>query len=200
MFVPTSSGSSDQANWNQVNSLAKDVQNSKVTQVFNDSTDRRVLLGKGKDDFYGLKVSKPGFDVYDATDDELAFNSDQNVFKIVLSGTTSVSISGSFPSFVPQTATVAHGLGTTPAFTVYVENPNYSTLTGLIASSGQGLTATPFTVYYNNSVTVEALLTISARADATNLYIDIINLTLVSTGFPSWTWNLKYYIMQETAK
>jgi hypothetical protein len=82
-FNPILPSSSSGANNTQINKLAADVRGSKVTQVFKDAKDRRVLLGRGKDDFYGLKVSKPGFDVYSASDDNLIFNSNNNVFKIL---------------------------------------------------------------------------------------------------------------------
>lgn len=72
---------------NQTNTAIRELNARDITEVFKDDTGvRRVLIGKGADGFYGLKVSKPTFDVYTAEDDELVFNSSQNVFKIVQTG------------------------------------------------------------------------------------------------------------------
>lgn len=77
-----------------VNQNILELKGRELTEFFkDDSGTRRVLLGKGADGFYGLKVSPEGTDVYTATDAELIFNSDQNVFKILDKPTVSFSIS-----------------------------------------------------------------------------------------------------------
>lgn len=73
-----------------------------------------------------LRISKAGFDAETAADNELVFNSSNNVFKIVLSGTgtfpaTSVSTAGSGATSDTKENTFAHGLGYTPAFLAYME-------------------------------------------------------------------------------
>lgn len=85
--TPVNSGSSQAAVANTVNSLAKELESTKSVQVFKDDTGtRRVILDKD-----GLRTSEAGVDVYSATNDQLTFNSNYNLPKIVASGTASVT-------------------------------------------------------------------------------------------------------------
>lgn len=194
-----SSDSSKQAVTNQINAIQRDIQNSKVTQIFKDDTgDRRVLFGKGEDGFYGLKVSKPGYDVHTAADEDLIFNSSQNIFKIVgtyditsPSYTTAVVAAGDVGLDVSATS-VAHGLSFIPALVAY------------IADSG--------TYYPLNRVTwgIDAgnikygQFAFQVYADATDITFQIITflsaigaasgVSASSTGF-----TIKVYALQETA-
>jgi hypothetical protein len=75
--------------------------NNTVAQgtLVNDGNNDRILLGFQKDGFgtgvdYGLKISKDGEDVKTASNDNLIFNSAQNVFKIVGAGTMTVNKAG----------------------------------------------------------------------------------------------------------
>jgi len=65
---------------------------------------------------YGIKVSRPGYDVKTATPEQLAFSSKYSTFKIHArdSGTVNSASGGGL-------ATIAHGLGYTPAFLVHVD-------------------------------------------------------------------------------
>lgn len=64
---------------------------------------------------YGIKVSKPGFDVFTATGNQLIFKSDTDLIKVVLSGTVSLSSTWT---------TIAHNLGYVPQFLVFVNDSN----------------------------------------------------------------------------
>ena len=59
---------------------------------------------------YVLWVSKPGFDVKTATEDQLAYNSDQNVLKIYASGTVAAT---------SKFTTISHDLGYAPMTLVF---------------------------------------------------------------------------------
>ena len=61
---------------------------------------------------YGLKISKPGYDILTAGVKDQIFNSSYNSFKIVAQGTTSISV----PTSGGGSVTIAHGLSFTPAF------------------------------------------------------------------------------------
>lgn len=96
--------------------------------VYNDGSVDRVLIGFLKGGFgskeIGLKVSKDSYDVKTATDDQLVFNSSQNVFKIVTTGTTSLTLPSLTLSSVGMQSsnvniTIAHNLGYVPAALVY---------------------------------------------------------------------------------
>ncbi len=102
--------------------------------IFTDSPGRRILtqddnqvnvvsmgnigLDSSGTQLWGLKVAKPGVDVTTATDSQLVFNSQQNVFKIVKEGTVPILISYvhdvSRPDLAYSYGTVQHSLGFTP--------------------------------------------------------------------------------------
>ena len=68
---------------------------------------------------YGLKVSKDGYDVLTATDEELAFSTKYSLQKIFLQG--NIIVVGT-PS-TEVISSVAHNLGYKPAFLVWVRDP-----------------------------------------------------------------------------
>jgi hypothetical protein len=75
-FKNIGGGSSLEGIVNDINQNIFELKNREVTQIFKDDTGaRRVLLGKGADGFYGIKVSKANKDVYDVSDDDLLFSS-----------------------------------------------------------------------------------------------------------------------------
>lgn len=77
--VPQIPGNASQSDIiNTANTAIGELNNRDSVLIFKDDVGtRRVLLGKGND-FYGIKVSKTGSDVYSATDDELLFSSSFN--------------------------------------------------------------------------------------------------------------------------
>ena len=67
---------------------------------------------------YGLKISKSGYDVKTATPVQLIFSSAFNTFKIVLSGSTSVS-GDAYDSFSTE---VTHDLNYVPLWLVFYKS------------------------------------------------------------------------------
>lgn len=168
-----------------VNQNVLELKNRETTEIFKDDTGiRRVLLGKGADGFYGLKVSKPTFDVYSAGDDELAFNSDQNVFKIVQTDTYNFTVDGTSSQFI----SIPHDLSFSPVIIAYISfSGNYNPLPTSLSSSS-------FTVLGATYVGFQSWLSFSV--DQTNIYFNLDN--------PSGAYNgsivpIKYYLLQETA-
>lgn len=146
---PINSSSSPEGVASAVNSVIRDIQGMQSVQIFNDDTGtRRVMLGRGSGGFYGLKVSQEGIDVYDASDSQLVFNSNNNVFKIVSSGTLNVpEMSTTLFSTNTYTASVQsqfvdHNLGYTPAVIGFITNSSQSVFLPMpyvnIASGGTG--------------------------------------------------------------
>lgn len=85
MAQPMNTSNSTEANYNQFNELNRQVQAMQDVQVFKDDTGtRRVLLGKGADGFYGIRVSKVNEDVYDGTDENMLFSSSFNTESHIL--------------------------------------------------------------------------------------------------------------------
>lgn len=173
-------------NFSQITDMFRELYNRTITEIFKDDSGvQRVLLGKGANGFYGLKVSKSGFDVYDATDAQLVFNSDQNNFKIVSSFTT--SITGSATS--NTVTTIAHGLGYTPAILAFLN-----------AGLAGGAVRTPlptWTTLNRDDVNhvVNFRTWINAEVDGTNVYLDFFN----STASPIGPLTVTIYLLQETA-
>jgi hypothetical protein len=170
---------------NEMNKNILELKNNEVVQYFKDDTGtRRVMMGKGPDGFYGLKVSQEGNDVYTATNDQLVFNSDNNVFKIVLSGIAVVNYAASAGQ---AETTVAHNLGFVPAGMVYLIPDNAA--------------------YYQPTPLVVTDISTGAVLQEFDWYVDDTNLTLrftknnvAGSGYASAsTASYKYFLFQETA-
>jgi hypothetical protein len=182
-FNPILPSSGSGANNTQINKLAADVRGSKVTQVFKDAKDRRVLLGKGKNDFYGLKVSKPGFDVYSTADENLVFNSNNNVFKIVDSGVVDLVVTNPSTS---ATAVYNHNLGYKPAFVAFAD----------IIGNQYSLPLPTFDIYGTGSGTV---LNFQKAIQADSSTTQLLFSYYAASAQPTTTYKIRYYIFKETA-
>jgi hypothetical protein len=64
---------------------------------------------------FGIKVSKPGYDVKTCDDKDLVFSSQWNVFKIKARGSLTVTV----PPMTIQEAEATHNLGYSPAFLAF---------------------------------------------------------------------------------
>lgn len=159
-----------------------------------DGENKAALGFYGAANKFGLKVADDGVDVLTATDDQLVFNSEQNTFKIVGSGTVTV---GSFTvTFAGNdwktgsatTVTIPHGLSYVPAIKAYINNassyyPIPLSLTSVVTGVGGGFVVEQFRVY----------------VDSTNIYFmhDGYGFNAITTNYSSAT--IKYYLLQETA-
>jgi len=186
----------------QVNDGFRAISNEARTSIVKDDAgQQRLLTGYQQGGFsngdVGVKLSQTGVDVGQATDDQLIFSTDFNLFKIAQSGTVSYTPPSSLAGATPQlVATIPHNLGVSPAFMVYVTNPNLSG----VGYTSPGLTNLPSTVYITNSGSI--ILVSTADVDTTNLYIRFTYLAGGAgsiTGLEAFTWNYKYYILRETA-
>lgn len=192
-FKPLSSSNSDETNLAQMNDMLRELYARDTVQIFKDDTgQRRVLLGKRGDD-YGLFVSKATFDVFNASNDDLVFNSGQNVFKIVDSGTIvspAISVSnpgaGNFDSG-SATTTVSHSLGYIPAVIGYITG-GASTYFPLPfhSVSGASTSCRWFTLY-----------TIASDTDVVfQIDVTVYNQAFSLTG---GEYTLNFYLLQESA-
>lgn len=148
--------------------------------------------GKG-----GFRVAKPGFDVRTATPDQLIFNSDQNVFKIVKTD-SSPDPTYSVPFISGQYSTgsgvisKAHGLlkpdgtGYTPAIIAYIQESSTKYL------------AMPYS-QFNGIGNAAQWLKITADVDDTNVYIRTSVLCYNQGASAGGSFLIKYYLLQETA-
>lgn len=142
----------------------------------------RVLMGNQSVYGEGFYVTKPGIDVKTAKSDaDFIFNSNQNVFKIVETGTTNVTTPAAISS---ANFTINHNLGFVPITIAYINNayqfiPLPVTFWGTTASKGSA----------------EFEMHIQGVTD-TQIIFQITNWASLFNGqvFP-----LKYYFLQETA-
>lgn len=141
---------------------------------------------------FGLKVAKDGYDVLTAADSELVFNSEQNVFKIVQTGTASMpALSTGIPgagNFLSAygSKVISHNLGYKPAILAYLsfDNTYYQALPYNIHAGTGG------SAYW---LTVNVLTT-----DSTVFFEQYI--TAYGPAGSGWgTYTVKYYLLQETA-
>jgi hypothetical protein len=131
---------------------------------------------------FGLKVAKEGYDVLTAADENLVFNSEQNVFKIVATAATSITALAPVNS---ATVAVTHNLGFTPTIIAYVNN------------AGQYVPI-PFTIWSASAASkgqAELALFINT-VNSTQIVFQLDNYNALFTGT---VYPIKYYVVQETA-
>lgn len=142
-----------------------------------------------------LRVAKDGFDATTATNDQLVFNSENNIFKIVLSGTATVVVPATFNSGTLLTTTVPHGLGIKPAFSAFVDIPLGDGSTTL-----QGkLTNLPAMILRGTAPVGAITVRATADVDTTNIYFRVENTGGFNITGVDGNWVFKYYLQQETA-
>jgi len=113
---------------------------------------------------YGIKISQPGIDVFDANPEDLVFSSKYKTLKVSSRGNGTLTDSA-------RTATIPHGLGYVPFFLVHTQlDP--SVATNAVVGDNTDYFINPFRL--SGAIgTYEAENThdIVAWADSTNLYI-----------------------------
>lgn len=154
----------------------------------------KLLAGVDEDGGVRVKLAQTGIDVKVATDNELIFSSDFNLFKVVQSDTDSLTIPNPLVAGSTQTLTIAHNLGYIPAAMVYANVPTIASLT----NSGQ-LAPLPLELLDVDSIGSEIYIHLGFRIDDTNLYIDVKNTTGVDISSLPTPWTFRYYIFIETA-
>lgn len=124
----------------------------------------------------GFFVAQQGVDVRQATDAQMIFNSNNDIFKIVLSGTATLSVMN---GDTQGNATVAHNLGYAPVYLAYLGGTQIIQLPAFSFFAGVGIS-----------------VIWAATVDANNIYFEVANFM---GTFTATTWDIKYYLLQETA-
>ena len=185
----------------QTNEALRQLSNEDRTKIIkDDSGTPRLLTGFQQDGFensnVGVKMSQTGVDVQAAQNDELIFSTDFNLFKIVGTGTGSCTPPASWAASEVVRDTVPHNLGYKPAFLAFVTNPAISGVGYYVP----GLANVPSKISLAaNEVTFETY----AWVDETNIYLDLVYFNSAgsaATNYDTFTWNFKYYLLQETAE
>lgn len=174
-----------------INDMFRQVEAENRTKIIKDETGvNRIIIGRGPDGKYGLRVSMPTKDVLKSENNDLVFNSNQNTFKIVHTGTLNLTSSGDLYS----SAEYAHNLGFVPSFMAY-----YVDIAGAGPNAGEHFgQQLPFQLFDNDDGTLWVQL--SAYATDTvfgvNLFVPHSSPFDGSVGDP---WPVKFYLMQETS-
>lgn len=166
---------------NDFNAVVSELNTQEVTKIFKDDWTRRVLLGKGPLG-HGLFVSPEGVDVFEATADQLIFNSGQNVFKIAQTDEVKIDATAASAG-VALTATVTHGLGYAPIPLVFIViNNGYSQLPtpGGMSVAGGAIVMSSWC---------------SCSTNETELTIEFYPATSGNLGVKTFKW----YLLQERA-
>ena len=187
-----SASMSEEAEASMLNGNFQEIDNKFRTNVIKDKTGTpRVLIGEQADGFgsgddYGIKVSQAGSDVTTTTDDNLVMSSAFNMFKIVQSGTTTLTIGNPAPVWTYETVTVNHNLGYKPASLVYAEFP-------------AGLGSTLIQVPYVGIDGGTGATGISIRPDVDDNDLTIAVATSGAAAYDGETITFRYYLLRETA-
>ena len=194
MSTPIISGDAKPAQIaNSLNGAIRDLQSLQTVNVFKDETGTPVVIL----DKNGLKTTAPGggIDVTTAGNEDFTFNSNNNVFKIVQSGTNTLpdatATTGAAGAGAADVATsVAHGLSYIPAVLAFVTSAgNYLQIPFIYGVTFSGASGGMGVVRYSVSV------------DATHIYFNTeiefwagSAQSVNAGGLP-----VKYYLLQETA-
>lgn len=133
-----------------------------------------------------IKVAKAGFDVTTATNAQLAFNSAQNTFKVVQTGT--VQVSKPAGSSFGTSGNIPHNLGYTPAIIGFYDSGTNIYTLPLYTFNLSGADSGKITDAYG-----------AGYATSTIFGFDFSCSSLSGLLASSYTYNVKYYLLQETA-
>lgn len=122
---------------------------------------------------YGIKMSKPGYDVKTTADKNLIFISTENTKKDYISGYASYTESSQVTRTIYN-----HGLGYVPSIKIYYDNDDGVWHDALNATGG---------IFVGPSYEIAV-----AYADADNLYVEFGPLS-------STTYNVRYFIFKNEA-
>lgn len=179
---------------NDMNQNILEMKNREITEIFKDEAGtRRVLLGKGADDFYGLKVSKTGYDVYTANGTQLIFNSDTSLLKIAEEGTvTSPAIAApsagsSNSSTAEVTTSVISSDGTIPPVLFFLSGHRPLPYQTLITN-----TASPYGYTIGHTIYGNATL-----SGSNEVIVSILAFN-AHPGNALAAFDITYYVLQET--
>lgn len=150
-----------------------------------------VNFGQQQDGSLGLRVAKTGIDVTTNTDpSQLIFNSSQDVFKIVGTGTITqtqgafTGTVGTFQEFF-GTVSILHNLSYTPVVLAFLY-------------LGGTYVPMPYTAM-NNTGAGPNWVTYAITTDSTSINFNYVGITYGATTVASSNLSAKYYLLQETA-
>lgn len=149
---------------------------------------RLIIFGDGQE-FY-MRITPPGVNVLDASDDNLVFNSDNNLFKILHTDTLEFTLDAADASAVSVTTeSVDHSFSFVPGLFIFLEAPDgYSypmpTYLNVITSvSGSNPGSVLFDSWIEGSVNID----------------DVTVVGVNPLQFERGPFQARYYLVQETS-
>lgn len=210
MGLPFLSSNSSSQNWGQLNDINRKLANEQVAKVFNGPNGlNAATFGRIKDLGYGFslkdtsneyrvvayidannkpifKISEEGYDASTASDANLIFNSDRNIFKIIKTDTFTI------PAL--DAAGGANDTSTTLVDTGVVSDAPLAYVAYVVNDSG-GYNQLPL-LSYDNTGFIQLF-----RSMAVELSGGTVRLRTFCqnyTGFPTTDTTVKYYLYSET--
>jgi hypothetical protein len=161
--------------------------------TFFDSTNtRRMLFGTYPDGSVKAKLSQPNKDVATATDDELIWSSDFNLFKIVDIVTVPLSVTIDPVNAKLASFSTPHGLTFTPAYVAFITiDPAFAALSSVGTTNGPN----PFMIVGTSGADVAFFGVFEVTVDATNINFAA---SIGVTGTGTYSFSAKVYLLRET--
>lgn len=145
-----------------------------------DNTPRLAIVADGVN--FSMKTSPFGVDVLTASDDDLTFNSDRNMLKVIDTGTATITLPNPLVEREFYEVVEPHNLGYPPAILAFVEYPG-------------GISPIPYTTFTPPGFPFGIQLSFTVNIDNTNIYFDI----QANNFFDGSTFDFTYYLLEETA-
>lgn len=185
---------------------SQNITSSQTGKVFiDDAQDRLIaydginnlaLFGKDDAGQVVVKVAKPGFDANSATDDQLIFNSNQNIFKIIYSGVVTLpAVTLPAGAATARVVSFTHNLGYIPVVNAYAYVQDNVLDDSLNYIQVNGYQPLPFDPMINDPNVV--IYRIKAIANISTIDFYALYRT-TGSGFSWPATDIRYYIMQET--
>lgn len=172
----------------QVNEWGRALSNEDRTKLYKDNSGKnRIIIGLLPNGDHGMRVSQEGFDVVEAADDELVFNSSQNIPKIVASGTKTL-IAATSSSVAADVDISSLGL----------ENPPLLLCAAVSPASSATYLSMPFVQDPSTTSKVVATSWVNFIPGTDEEIRFQVELGSAAAGYAG-TWTFKYYVLQETA-
>lgn len=175
----------------QLNEWGRAISNEDRTKIIkDDSGTPRLLMGYHENGFtngnVGVKMSQPGESVEDATDDELIFSTDFNLFKIIQTGTFNLAALDAAGGADTETLVISTGISSTAPL-VYM---------GFVVNDSGGYNQLPL-LSFNNSGLLQIWRTMAVELSGGQVQLRVFSQNY--TGFATAPTTGKYFLMAESA-
>lgn len=218
VIQPLGSSNSSASNNNQINDAFRQLNREQIVKTFKQANGSNGLVqgvlpnnqGYGEllydsdgnarigmrivGDVPELKVAKAGYSVLNATNDQLIFNSNQNVFKIAASGTVTMSQITLTGSSGIGRATVEHNLGIVPVvIAIFASTSTPDNYSSWVSDSGAVITSGGFVQFTSYHARLLTATTTTVKFEESYYWGGV---PAPNTAGP---YTIKYYLLQESA-